>query len=295
MTGGGDLSLRIVKISLSWLAALLIGTAPIHAAERPLIMVSIPPMKYLVEEIAGDFVDVEVLLPGGASPATYEPTPRQMVSLDRAQLYLQIGVPFEGPLLAKAAGLMPDLRIVDCRAGVELVPVAEGGHSHGAGNLDPHIWLDPQRMMIVATTTAEAIQSVDPTAAKAIDRNLDTVHRTLEDADRRAAALLRPLEGRDVLVFHPAFGYLTRRYGLHQVAVEDEGKAQSARRLATIMRSVGDQGVPAIFVQPQFSTATAQRVADALGCELVEIDPLAEDWPANIQTMAARIAAALEN
>lgn len=278
-----------------WLAVLLMEAAPFHATERSLVMVSIPPQKYLVEALAGDFVEVEVLLPGGSSPATYEPTPRQMVSLDRAQLYLQIGVPFEGPLIEKAAGLMPDLRIVDCRAGVELVPVAEGGHSHGAEHLDPHIWLDPRRMMIIATTTAEALRALEPAAAPAIDRNLETLHHAFADIDGRVASLLEPFEGREVLVFHPAYGYFTRRYGLRQVAVEDEGKAPSARRLASIMQSVGSRGVPAIFVQPQFSTIAAERVADALGCEVVELDPLAEDWPANLETMAIRIAAALGN
>jgi len=278
-----------------WLAVLLIGSVLVHAKERPLVFVSIPPQKYVVEAIAGDFVDVEVLLPGGASPATYEPTPRQMVSLDRAQLYLQIGVPFEGPLLVKAAGLMPDLQIVDCRAGIELVPVAEGGHSHDAEHLDPHIWLDPERMMTIATTTAEAIRSIEPAAASTIERNLDTLHRVLDDTDRQVAALLKPFEGSEVLVFHPAYGYFTRRYSLHQVAVEDEGKAPSARRLSSIMQSFSGRAVPAIFVQPQFSTTAAQRVADALGCEMVELDPLAEDWPANLETMARRIAATLGN
>jgi zinc transport system substrate-binding protein len=276
-----------------WLAALLMQLAPVHATERPLVMVSIPPQKYLVEALAGDSVEVEVLLPGGSSPATYEPTPRQLVSLDRARLYLQIGVPFEGPLIEKAAGLMPDLRIVDCRAGVKLVPVAEGGHSHGAEHLDPHIWLDPRRMVIIATTTAGAIRALDPSTAPAIDRNLETLRKALGDVDKRVASLLKPFEGSEVLVFHPAYGYFTRRYGLRQVAVEEEGKAPSARRLASIIQSVGGRGVPAIFVQPQFSTAAAQRVADALGCELMELDPLAEDWPANMETMAIRIATAL--
>lgn len=293
MTGVVELPLRGRGLSMCWPAVLLIGSALVQAGERPLVFVSIPPQKYLVERIAGDFVDVEVLLPAGASPATYEPTPHQMVALDRAQLYLQIGVPFEGPLLEKAAGLMPDLRIVDCRTGVELVPVAEGGHSHGAQHLDPHIWLDPDRMMTIAATTAEAIRLLEPAASSAIERNLDLLHRAFDDTDRRVAALLEPFEGSDVLVFHPAYGYFTRRYGLHQVAVEAEGKAPSARRLSSIMQIIRDHAVPAIFVQPQFSTSAAHRVADALGCEVVELDPLAEDWPANLETMAARIAAAL--
>jgi len=275
-----------------FLAVMLIGLSRVSGEERPLVYVSIPPQKYLVEAIAGDSVEVAVLLPSGASPATYEPTPCQMASLDGAQLYLQIGVPFEGPLLAKASSLMPDLRIVDCRQGVELVPVAEGGHAHGADHLDPHIWLDPRRMKIIATTTAEAIRSLAP--GPAIDRNLGTLHRTLDTTDKRVASLLEPFEGSEVLVFHPAYGYFTRRYGLLQVAVEDEGKAPSARQLASIMDSARGTSARAIFVQPQFSKAAAQRVADALDCEVVELDPLAEDWAKNLETMATRIAAALE-
>ena len=72
-----------------------------NGGEQPLVFVSIPPQKYLVEELAGDLVRVEVLLPPGASPATYEPTPRQLANLDRAAVYFQIGSPFEGPLLKK--------------------------------------------------------------------------------------------------------------------------------------------------------------------------------------------------
>jgi len=290
-----NLPFRIRVLWVYWVAATIIGSVSVHATERPLVFVSIPPQKYLVEAIAGDFVDIEVLLPNGASPATYEPTPRQMASLDRAQLYLQIGVPFEGPLLAKAAGLMPDLRIVDCRADVEMVPVTEDGHSHGADHLDPHIWLDPGRMKTIAATTAEAIRSLAPAASSAVDRNLANLHQAVDAVDGRVAALLEPFEGREVLVFHPAFGYFTRRYHLLQVAVEDEGKTPSARRLATIMQSIDRDDIQAIFVQPQFSAAAAHRVADALGCEVVELDPLAQDWPANLETMATRIATALEN
>lgn len=258
------------------------------------VYVSIPPQAFLVEWMVGDLVDVGILLPPGASPATYEPTPRQMAALDHAQLYLQIGAPFEAPVLAKVSDLMPDLRVVDCRVGVELEPIGGDGHDHGFGLLDPHIWLDPRRMKTIADTTAKALQTLLPNESRVIEERLVDLHKALDDIDARVGAALAPLAGRTLLVFHPAYGYFTRRYGLIQKAVEVDGKAPSARRLATVVDEIRQQPVPALFVQPQFSRSAAERVANALDCELVELDPLAGDYLANLETMADRIVRALQ-
>jgi len=258
------------------------------------VFVSIPPQAFLVEWLAGDLVDVEVLLPPGASPATYEPTPKQMAALDRSQLYLQIGAPFEGPVLAKISDLMPDLLVVDCRAGIELEPIGGEGHDHGFGLLDPHIWLDPRRMRTIAATTAKALKTILPDESLVIEERLAALHRAIDETDVRVGEALAPLAGRTLLVFHPAFGYFTRRYGLIQKAVEVDGKAPSARRLATVVDEIRQQPVTALFVQPQFSRSAAERVAAALDCELVELDPLAIDYLANLETIAARIIEALQ-
>ena len=258
------------------------------------VYVSIPPQAYLVDALAGNLVQVDILLPPGASPATYEPTPKQMAVLDSAQLYLQIGSPFEGPILEKVAELMPELRVVDCRAGVELEPMDGSGHDHDAGLLDPHIWLDPRRMKIIASTTADALKALLPGEALGIKERLAVLHRAIDDTDERVAAVLAPFAGRTLLVFHPAYGYFTRRYGLIQMAVEVDGRAPSARRLTAVVGELRHQPVPALFVQPQFSRSAAERVANALDCDLVELDPLAGDYLANLETMADRIAGALK-
>jgi zinc transport system substrate-binding protein len=258
------------------------------------VYVSIPPQAFLVEWLVGDLVEVGVLLPPGASPATYEPTPKQMAALDRSQLYLQIGAPFEGPVLAKISDLMPDLRVVDCRAGVELEPIGGDGHDHGFGLLDPHIWLDPQRMKTIAATSAEALQALLPDEAAGIERRLASLHKAIDDTDARIGDALAPFAGHTLLVFHPAYGYFTRRYGLIQRAVEVDGKVPSARRLATVVDETRQQPVPALFVQPQFSRSAAERVANALDCELVELDPLADNYLDNLEIMADRIVRALQ-
>lgn len=265
------------------------------AAERPLVFAGIPPLRYVVERLAGEHVDVGVLLPPGASPHTYEPTPRQLTHLDRATLYLRIGVPFEGPVLAKVRSVMPDLEVVDCRAGIELVPMGDDGHRHAEEHYDPHIWLDADRMEHVAANIAAALSRIVPSHAGEIDKRLGELRRVIEQADARAARMLAPVRGRAMVVVHPAYGYFARRYGLQQLAVEVEGKSPSARQLAVIVDTLRTHAVRTIFVQPQFSKTSAQRVSEAVGCSIVELDPLAEDYPANLELMAGRVAAGLEN
>ena len=271
---------------------LLAGT-PAPCSTQPLVFVSIAPQAFFVEQIAGELVRVEVLVPPGASPATYEPTPRQMAALEHADLYLRIGVPFEGPLLQKVATLMPDLEISDCRRGVDLVPMEETAATQGTAHPDPHIWLDPVRAKTIASTTADILGELLPEARPTLDHNLDTLQLELDRVNSRITALLAPYAGREVLVFHPAFGYFTRRYGLRQLAVEAEGKAPSARQLAAFVESLEGSGQKAVFAQPQFSTNAARTVADVLGCEVVELDPLSENYLNNLETMAERIAGVL--
>jgi zinc transport system substrate-binding protein len=292
--------MRLVQRALlAGLALAAVGQAgaPAGAADpETVVFVGIPPLEFVVERLAGEFVTVEVLLPPGASPHTYEPSPRQMAALDRAALYLQIGVPFEGPFLDKVKSVVDELRIVDCRRGIELVPV-EGGeaHDHGHDFLDPHIWLDPARMQQVAANAAQALKELLPERSPEIDRNLLALELALRETDRRVAEVLARHNGRTMAVLHPAYGYFARRYGLEQLAVEVEGKAPSARQLTAVVDRLENHPLRAIFVQPQFSKTAAQRIADALGCDLVELDPLAADYLANLERMAGRIAASLED
>ena len=289
--------MRLVQRALlAGIALAAVGPAGAPAGAEPVIFVGIPPLEFVVERLAGDFATVEVLLPPGASPHTYEPSPRQVAALDRAELYLQIGVPFEGPFLDKVKSVVDELRIVDCRRGIELVPIeGDEGHDHDHGFLDPHIWLDPARMQQVAANAAEALKELLPGRTAEIDRNLRDLERDIRAADRRVAEALSGFGGRTIVVFHPAYGYFARRYGLEQMAVEVEGKAPSARQLAAVVDRLENHPLRAIFVQPQFSKTAAQRIADALGCELVELDPLAGDYLANLERMAGRIAASLED
>lgn len=273
--------------------ALGAASLPVWAAGGPLeVWVSIPPEIEIVERVGGDLVRVHSLTEPGDSPHTFEPTPRQLAALWEADLYLRIGVPFEGPLLARIEAMRPQLRIRDLSQGIERVRMLDDAHARHspAEGLDPHIWLDPMLAEVAAATARDDFCSLVPASCPDFDRNLAKYVDELDAVDTRIEAILEPFRGRRVYVFHPAYGYLLRRYGLEQVAVEVGGKEPTPRQLALLVDEAKGSGSQALFVQPQLASNAARAVADNLGWPLVELDPLAPDLSANLERMARRIA-----
>ncbi|HDR15958.1 MAG TPA: ABC transporter substrate-binding protein [Desulfobacteraceae bacterium] len=245
--------------------------------------VSIIPQVYFVERVGGRFVDVEALVGPGRSPATYEPTPKQMARLAESQVYFRIGVPFEHGFIDKLTGVNPDLKMVDTREGVDM---RFFDSSEGSKTPDPHIWLDPKLVRIQAGTICNALCDVLPEFSEEFRSNLRTFIQDLYQIDREIDEILVPVKGQSFYVFHPAFGYFGDSYGLKQVAVEIEGKEPSPRQLSRLLEQAEREGVRIIFVQPQFSRSEAEAVARGLDGAVVPIDPLAADYLHNLKSMA---------
>ena len=159
--------------------ALLLGALlTAGAAPKPIVFVTIPPQRWLVRTLAGEAVEVELLVAPGQNPHTFEPTGRQLARLARAQGWLTIGLPFERTLLAKARATRPGLAEYPVHAGVPRLgapphPSHDHGHAHatatGANEAccapegdDPHLWLAPRNMAQLATNTCQALQPLLP-------------------------------------------------------------------------------------------------------------------------------------
>jgi zinc transport system substrate-binding protein len=245
--------------------------------------VSILPQAYFVERIGGKYVDVTVLVGPGQSPATYEPTPKQMARLGRSQLYFRIGTPFERGFIDKISRTFTNLTIIDTRKGVTLRYFKQ---SQGLEVPDPHIWLDPKRVKIQAETISKALKETDPAHADEFEKNLKAFQADLDRVDMKIAGILAPLKGGKIYVFHPAFGYFAESYGLTQVAVEIEGKEPSPKQLSRLINMAKKEEVRVIFVQPQYATKEARTVARAIGGVVVPINPLPWDYLKNLEDMA---------
>jgi zinc transport system substrate-binding protein len=269
-------------------------------ASGPLrVFVSIVPQEYFVERVGGPRVVAEALVGPGQSPETYEPSPGQMAGLEKARTFFRIGMPFENTLVSKLARMYPSLRMVDTRAGVPLRSIE--GHRHGdddhgnhhEGASDPHIWLAPALVKIQAATIRDELKRLDPDHAAEYDANCAAFAADLDRLDQTLAAILAPVRGRTMLVFHPSFGYFADAYGFVQAAVEVDGKEPGPRDLAAFVARAKEVRASAIFVQREFSPPSAEVVARELGGKLVKLTPLARAYEANLERMARAVAEAL--
>ncbi|MBW2408589.1 MAG: zinc ABC transporter substrate-binding protein [Deltaproteobacteria bacterium] len=282
--------------------------SPANASETLGVVVSIAPQKYFVDKIGGDRVTVSVMVKPGASPAIYEPKPRQMAGLTQAKIYFAVGVPFEGVWLEKIAGANPDMRVVHTDAGIVKIPM-QAHHSHEqapagqdqAQNADhdhqqpdPHIWLAPPLVKHQADAILETLLRVDPAHRSSYEQRHQKFLHELDELHEQLESLFAGKEDLEFMVFHPSWGYFAHTYGLRQVAIEIEGKAPKPAQLQELIEYAKRHHIQAIFVQPQFSKKSAALIAREINARLVVVDPLAENWHENLKRVALELKSAME-
>ena len=319
---------------------------PETAADQPLqVTVSVLPQAFFVERIAGDLVDVNVMVGPGDDAHTYEPKPDQMVALSESVLFFSIGIEYEETWLPRFEETNPEMDIIDSAEGItrimETVPHThddddhahetddhhddddhgneaddhhddddhgheaddhhdDDDHAHEADDhhelgFDPHIWLSPSNGKIIATNIYNALVAVSPENEAMFTANYEVLVAEIEALDARITETLSTLTRRNFMVYHPAWGYFADAYGLTQLPIQVGGTDPSARELAALIDQALEEEISVVFVQPQFSEANAQAVAQEIGGSVVKVDPLAYDWLANLETVADAFARALGN
>jgi len=282
-----------------------------YGADKPSIFVSILPQKYFVEQIAGDLVNVHVMVKPGASPATYEPKVSQMKKLAASEIYFAVGVPFEKAWLERIAGVNPQMLIVKTDAGIEKLIMEKHLHEdeeddthegHAKGNnenvqeegLDPHIWLSPQLVKKQATVICTSLKELVPKQATFFESNLTRFIMKIDALDTELHQILAGKEKLRFMVFHPSWGYFAQNYNLRQVPIEIEGKGPKSSQLRKLILFARTEGIKVIFAQPQFSTKSARLVAREIDGQVITVDPLAEDWFANMKVVAEKFRDAIQ-
>lgn len=242
------------------------------------VAVTIPPLADFVEQVGGGLVQVTVMVPAGASPHTHEPTPGQMSDIAHADAYFKVGsgVEFELVWLDNLVAQNPEMTVVDCSEGIELI------------DNDPHIWNSPVNAATMTRNIVQGLATVAPEHADAFESNgtayvdeLMTLHAEIEDVFAGA-------QTRYFLVYHSSFAYFAREYGLVQLAIEEEGKDTTPQTLRRTIDLAQEHRLHYVFVEPQFATAEAESIADTLGAEVATIDPLPRTYiPATRSTAEA--------
>lgn len=249
---------------------------------RPSVVVSIHPLYDLVRQVAGDDADVVRILPVGASPHVFEPTPRDVARLARADLAVTVGGLdlWLRDLLDAAGGGAARLELLELPAVLDLLTTdfPDLAPAEGAATIawNAHLWLDPRTVVAALPALAEALAAVDPQHAAGYRARAVALADDLANLDAELATTLAPIAGAAFVPFHDAWPYFAARYGLDLV-VEIEpfpGREPSPAYLATALRSVRDSGARAIFSETQLNRRPAQVVADEAGVALFELDPL---------------------
>ncbi|WP_319541362.1 metal ABC transporter solute-binding protein, Zn/Mn family [uncultured Pseudodesulfovibrio sp.] len=281
---------------MKFFAAIVLMVLFAIPAQAMSVTVSIAPLKYFSEYIGGDRVQVEVMVAPGASPATYEPKPRQMVSLTKSKLYIAIGVPFERAWLPRMKSANPDMIVVDSTAGMHMLPMISHHHEsegeephaveHSHGIMDPHVWNSPRMARELAANILSALIQADAEGSPVYQKNYGRLMAKIDAVDTEIKGILKGAQGKHFLTYHPSWGYFARDYGLVQVPVELEGKEPGPKDLAEVIALAKEESITAIIVQPQFSDKSAQTIADAIGGQVVVADPLAENWADNLVAIA---------
>ena len=165
---------------------------------------------------------------------------------------------------------------------------------HGQVILDPHIWLSPPLVMIQARTILTALQEADQAHRSVYEANYQQFISELLDLDAELKDIFKGKLGLQFMVFHPAWGYFAHAYGLKQVPIEIEGKEPKPAHLKELIQHAREKDIKVIFVQPQFSAKSAKLVAKEINGEVAFVDPLAEDWSANLREVANQFKSALK-
>jgi len=277
--------------------ALICGCNNNSGIERkPVITVSIMPQKYLVQQIAGNKYDINVMIPAGVSPATYDPSPGNLKQLSKSLAYFRIGlIGFENNWMKKIASVNKSMQVFDLSSGIGIIKSEHhlpGTKDHGHG-CDPHTWLSPKAVKIICYNIYDALKSLDPADSMFYEHNYIKFAEDIDSIDMMIKESFSGLQQRKFFIYHPALTYYAKDYQLEQISVEKEGKSPSPVHLKQIINLAKEENINAILIQEQFDIENAKMLAREIGGNIIKINPLDENWTDQILHITYELKSAL--
>jgi manganese/iron transport system substrate-binding protein len=233
----------------------------------------------LVRQVGGDRVDAFSIVPAGADPHTYQPTPRDIQSLQGTKVAIWNGLGLDATAQALVdAQSLPGLTTIILSNGSE--PIAGGedededdhaGHAEESGG-NPHMWLDPTLAIHYVETIRDTLAAADPTNAATYQQNAAAYSALIADLDTWAMGQMAtiPAAHRKLVTFHDAFPYLARHYGLELVGVvlKSPGREPSAQEVATLVTEIEQYQIPTVYAEPQFNARILELAARDAGIQV---------------------------
>jgi zinc transport system substrate-binding protein len=254
--------------------------------EKPVVIVSILPIKTFVEEIAGNDFEINVLLAPGASPADFTLIPSQLKDIARSEVWFRIGyIGFEFSWKEKIEQANRNMKVVNLSEGLDLITdeYLPSGKKSSTGGINPHTWLSPTLVKQMAANITEKLVLLNPEKEEEYRENLSRFVQKVEALDAEIRAALKPYESRQIILFHPSLSYFAREYGLVQYSLEPGGKEPTPQRIAALVDFAQKEDIGVIYIQSDFDRNQARVFAEEIDGEVVEMWPLNPKWFENLR------------
>jgi len=257
------------------------------------ITVSIEPFRFFTSEIAGDSYSINVIVPPGASPATYEPPPAVIKGISNSDMMIINGyLGFEMAWIDRMIGLNEKVKVLKLADSQDLI--ASDSHRHNDithyTGVDPHFWVSPLCARTIARDIKDFLVKNDPDREEIYNSNYMRLDSLILDTDSYIRSILSDSGKKSFMIFHPSLTYFARDYGLEQIAVETEGKEPSPSELKELIDNGREKNLKTIFVQREFDMKNARLIGKEIGAETVVIDPLSNEWAGSLKEIAENIA-----
>ncbi len=237
---------------------------PTESSEKMNITASFYPIAFLAEEIGGKKVVVRNITPAGAEPHEYEPSPRDFAEMEESKV-----------LIVNGLGLEPWYENIQKNIDPKKTDILAVGE--GLGNMkDPHVWLSPTFMKIMAEKIERVFTKADPKNEKYYIENLQKLLTNLTDLDREYTQGLTNCEQRNIITSHSAFGYLASGYRLTQIAIAglSPDAEPSPKQLADIATFAKANNVKYIFFESLTSPKLSQTLATEINAKTLVLNPI---------------------
>lgn len=256
-----------------------VSEKPVVVSDKTQIAVSFSTYKNFVEVIGGEKVEVISMLPSGISPAEYDPIPTSLMTLSKAEYYFSVGnfFEFEKIWIEKLKGVNSSIIIHDTSEDVE-----EVHHNH-------HVWNGTSEVKTITNNIKNILCGIDSANKNYYESNYAKYLSKLDSVDNYVIKQFEELKNLTILTYHPAWLYYAETYGLEQLSVEDHGKEPNTKDLIELIKKARELKLRAVFIQPQFSSNTAEVIARDINAELVVIDPLPENFINNLVDITDKI------
>ena len=277
--------MKIFRYITLFAVAFILAACEGTKREKPVVTVTIEPLRYFVEQIAGDKVSVTTLVPKGSSPETYEPTAQQMVNMSKSVLFVKVGnLGFERTWMEKLNTLTSHITIVDTSEGIEYVSAPDRGIT------DEHTWMSTKNALVIAHNIYLALTKVDSSSSVYYKERYDSLVASINKLNSTITQQLKSIDNRSFIIYHPALTYFAKDYSLTQLALEEDGREPSAASLAKLITNAKKLGTKLMFVQKEFDNRNREIITIETGVKTVDINPLDYNWDKQMTLVANALA-----